>query len=77
MAINPMKMIQFKNAWDKFTRNHPKFPLFLNAVHQTKIEPGTIIEVSIKRPDGKEISTNIKVQESDLELLEQMKNMNM
>lgn len=67
--------MQFQNMWKDFTSRHPKFPLFLNAVSQNGIVEGTIIEVQIKRPDGKEYSTNLKVAKEDLELFQSMKNM--
>ena len=51
--------MQFKKYWDEFTARHPKFPLFLNAVLQHGITEGTIIEVQIKRPDGKEFTSNV------------------
>ena len=56
--MNPLQLMQFKKYWDEFTSRHPKFPLFLNAVSQNGIVEGTIIEVQIKRPDGKEFTTN-------------------
>lgn len=70
-----MKMMKIKGAWDKFQKNHPKFVPFLNAVSQNGVTEGTIMELTVTTPDGKSLSTNIKVQSSDLELLEQIKSM--
>ena len=67
--------MQFQKMWTDFTSRHPKFPLFLNAVSQHGIEEGTIIEVQIKRPDGKEFATNLKIAKEDMELFQSMKNM--
>lgn len=73
--MNPLQLMQFKKYWDGFTSRHSKFPLFLNAVSQNGIVEGTIIEVQIKRPDGKEFATNLKIAKEDMELFQSMKNM--
>ena len=57
--------LQFKNSWQTFTRNHPKFPAFWRAV----------IEFKVIEPDGKELASNIRVTKSDLELFENLKKM--
>lgn len=73
--MNLTHLMQFQNMWKEFTSRHPKFPLFLNAVSQNGIVEGTIIEVQIKRPDGKEFSTNLKVAKEDMDLFQIIKNM--
>jgi len=74
--VNPSKILKMKQYWDTFSGNHPKFASFLNAVSSEPMEAGTIIEVSITKPDGSVKTTNLKVQPSDLELLEALKSMN-
>ena len=64
-----------KNAMETFRRNHPKFPLFLNAVSQDALVEGTIIEINVTTPEGKNYCTNVKLKSSDLELMETLKNM--
>ena len=71
--INPMKLLQIKNAWDQFQANHPKFPKFLSAVHQHGIQEGTIIEVKITTPEGEELTSNLKVKAEDIALFQEMK----
>lgn len=70
--INPAKIMKMKKAWDTFVKNHPKFPMFLNAAQRKRITEGTIIEIIIKGTDGEEISTNIKVNASDVELFKEI-----
>ena len=36
------------------------------------MEEGSLIEISVTPPDGEMISTNLKVQASDLELLQKL-----
>lgn len=71
--MNPMKLLQLKSEWEKFNRNHPRFTPFIKAVAANGLEEGTVIEVSVTTPEGKNFTTNIKVNEADLELIETIK----
>lgn len=71
--MNPMSMIKIMNLKKQFETNHPKFASFFQNVMGRKMEAGTIIEVSICRPGEEPIRTNMRVTESDLELIEQLK----
>ena len=71
--INPASMMKIMNAKNKFTENHPKFVAFLNAVFANGVEAGTVIEMTVTKPGEAPVTTNIKVQQSDLELLAQLK----
>lgn len=73
--INPAKMLKMKEYWNQFAANHPRCVSFLGAVSSEPMEVGTIIEVSITKPDGSVKCTNIKVQPSDLEMIEALKAM--
>lgn len=73
-GINPTQLFQLMGAWQKFTANHPKFPKFLKAVAAEGIQESTIIEVSVTTPEGKTYCSNLKITQSDLDLLEQFKN---
>lgn len=75
LSINPMMFLQFKNSWQTFTRNHPKFPAFWRAVYKHGIQENMIIEFKVIEPDGKELASNIHVTKSDLELFENLKKM--
>jgi len=63
--MNLGNLMQLKNSWATFTRNHPKF---LQAAGSA-IRPDTIIEIKVTTPEGKTIETNLKVRESDIELV--------
>ena len=73
--MNPGDLFRIKSLWDTFTGNHPKFPLFLQAVMRKGIHEGTVLAVSLTTPEGEKIETNLKVTASDLELFEQIKQM--
>lgn len=73
--MNPAKLFKLKGAWDKFTQNHPKFPMFINAVKTNGMNEGTVMEIIMTTPEGKKLSTNIKVTQSDKELFEELSDM--
>ena len=71
MAFNPGMMFKIKGAWERFIQNHPKFPMFLRAAAAT----GYIIEVKITDTEGKTICTNVKLTDSDMDLIDVIKDM--
>lgn len=70
--FNPTKLFKIKSAWDTFASNHPKFAMFLNAVHQNGIEEGTIIEINVTTASGKTLSSNLKLTKSDMDLFREL-----
>lgn len=73
MAMNPMALLKAKKSWDTFCGNHPRFPAFLQAVQAAGIKEGTIIEVSITTPEGKNMMTNVRITASDMQAFEDLK----
>ena len=71
--MNPMALMKIMNAKNKFHASHPKFGAFLNAAFSGGIQEGTIIEMKVTKPDGTEMTTNLKVNQSDLELLQELR----
>lgn len=71
--MNPASIMKIMSAKNIFTANHPKFTAFLNAAFQGEIEEGTIIEITVQKPGQEALTSNIKVQRSDLELLQELK----
>ena len=71
--INPASVMKLMRAKNKFTENHPKFVAFLSMIFSKGITEGTIIEITITRPGEEPITSNMKVQQSDLELMEELK----
>ena len=69
MAFNPGMLMKVMEARKTFEANHPKFLAFLQNVFGSGIEEGTIIEITVTKPGESPVTTNIKVQQSDLDLL--------
>ena len=76
MNFNQLAMIQqLKLGMDRFRANHPKFPMFLQAVSQNALVEGSVIEINVTTPEGKNYCSNIKVTADDLAFIETLKNM--
>ena len=73
IMVNPASLMKIMNAKNTFTQNHPKFAAFLGAVFAKPIEEGTVIEVTVTRPGEAAVTSNLRVQERDLELFAELK----
>ena len=77
MNFNQLAMLQkLKSGIDRFRANHPKFPLFLKAVSQDALKEGSVIEISVTTPEGKNYCSNVRLNADDMELMETLKNLN-
>ena len=74
--MNPANIMRIMNAKNKFTANHPKFVAFLSAVFSREMEEGTVIEITLTRPGEEPMTTNMKVQQSDIDLFQSLKDLN-
>lgn len=73
--FNPSSFFKIKQAKDTFINNHPKFPLFLQAVQKDALVAGTIIEIKVTKESGETITTNVKLNDSDIALFHELSNM--
>lgn len=73
--MNPASIMKLMGAKAQFERNHPKFVAFVKTVFSRPIEEGTVLEITVTRPGEVPITANIKVQQSDLELLAELREM--
>lgn len=74
MNLNQLAMIQkLKGCMDSFRVNHPKFPLFLNAVSQDALIEGSVVEITVTTPEGRNYCSNLKLKQEDLEFIECLK----
>ncbi len=68
-GFNPLKLMQIKNAWEQFGGRHPKFAAFLQFIAKEGFKEGTVIEITIRTPEEKEISSNIRIMREDVEMI--------
>ena len=73
--MNPLKLLQIKNAWSTFKTNHPKFPLFVNTLSKDGLSENTVIEIMVTTPEGKKYQSNTKLTASDLALMNSLKDL--
>jgi len=69
MAFSPADLLKIRGAAAKFNKNHPKLLPFFGAAKSKAMTPGSVIELSVSDPNGEKIETNLRVQESDIELI--------
>lgn len=70
--MNPAKLLQLKSEWGKFEARHPKFVLFFGAIMKSGISEGSVIDIKVTFPDGKELESNMKVSAEDVEFLKKV-----
>lgn len=70
--MNPATLMKIMSAKKQFESNHPKFLAFIKAAFGTGIVEDTIIEISVTKPGCETITSNIKVKQSDLDLLQEL-----
>lgn len=73
--VNPATIMKLMGAKNKFESNHPKFVAFFKTIVTQGIEEGSVIEITVTKPDGTPITANMKVLASDLELVDELKNL--
>lgn len=73
--MNPASIMKIMGAKNKFDQNHPKFASFINYVVSNGVTEGTVIEITVTKPGEEPVTTNMKITQSDLELLDEIKNM--
>jgi hypothetical protein len=69
---NVMKLMNLRN---QFVQTHPKFAAFFQNVLAQGIEEGSVIEITVTRPDGAATTGNMRVQASDLKMLQELRNL--
>ena len=70
--MNPASIMKMMKAKNTFTANHPKFVSFLQYAFGSGIPADTVIEITVTKPGAEPITTNMKVQQSDLDLLQEL-----
>ena len=65
--------MQVLSAVGTFKTNHPKFASFVEHFMRTGLPEDTVIEVTVTLPGQEPVTSNMKVLQSDLELLHSLK----
>lgn len=73
--MNPASIMKMMKAKNTFIAKHPKFVSFLQYAFGSGIPADSVIEITVTKPGQEPVTSNIKVQQSDLELLESLKDL--
>ncbi|MCR5707951.1 hypothetical protein SAMN02910353_01175 [Ruminococcus sp. YRD2003] len=69
--MNPLAMMKLKPLFETFCQDHPKFLMFLGAVGGA-VDKDSIIEMTLTNSQGQTMKTNIKINDNDLELFQEL-----
>ncbi len=67
--MNAMDFLKIRQGLSELSVNHPKLFPFMRAVQAAGLEEGSIVEMKVTTPEGKELETNLRLTASDLELI--------
>ena len=73
--MNPASIMKMMKAKNTFTANLPMVVSFLQYAFGSGIPGDSVIEITVTKPGQEPVTSNIKVQQSDLELLESLKDL--
>ncbi len=73
--VNPAAIMKLMGAKNQFEKTHPKFAAFFQTVFTQGVEEGSVIEITVTKPDGTPTTANMRVQKSDIELVQELKNL--
>lgn len=73
--MNPAVLMKLMSAKAQFEQSHPKVISFLKTMFSRPIEEGTILELTVTRPGEEPVTTNLKVKDSDLALMDSLKDL--
>jgi len=65
-----MKLLSAKK---QFGITHPKFMAFVKSVLARPLEEGSVVEVTVTRPGELPVTANLKIKQSDRDLLDVLK----
>ncbi|MCF0131606.1 MAG: hypothetical protein HUJ71_07735 [Pseudobutyrivibrio sp.] len=73
--FNPADLFKITSAFNKFKSNHPKLLPFFKASAPKLMQPGTVVEISVTDASGEKLETNLRIQESDIDLFNTLMSM--
>ncbi|MDY2720785.1 MAG: hypothetical protein SOV46_08300 [Candidatus Faecousia sp.] len=73
--INPAKLLKLKGYWEQFSQRHPKFVRYLQVVAEGYIQADSVLDVTVKDASGRELHSNVRITQEDMELISSLKEM--
>lgn len=70
--MDKMIMNEAKKRMDMFNADHPKVVPFIEMLKEKALKEGTVVEMRVTDPDGKEYVSNIRLTATDVETVKLM-----
>lgn len=74
MAMNVKNLMKMKQRLSLFNQQHPKVGAFFQDVGTHAIAPGSIVEMKVTDPAGKNYVMNIRLTPDDIETIQMLQN---
>ena len=74
--MDSMNIFKFGRLWQRFTKDHPKFPNFISKLEQVGLQPGDIVALSVTKENGEIIKSNVRLTKNDIDSFNELKNIN-
>ena len=71
--MNPAELFKLKADLKTFEKAHPKFLSFLRYCVDRGMGEGTIVDVTLRYPDGERTHANMRLTEQDAEMLQRLR----
>ena len=75
MALNPLLLLKLKDRLSIFREEHPRVHPFFLMLKEEGMVPGSILELKVTLPDGREHVTNIRLTDNDVETIQMLSNL--
>ena len=73
--MNPSALFKLQGAFQKFQAAHPKVVSSFSGVFGNGIPEGSVIELTVTKPGEEPVTTNMRVTQDDLDLMQTLKEM--
>lgn len=70
--MNPIALLKLKPLFETFCKDHPKLLMFLSTA-AGEIDKDSVLEVTVRNSQGYTMKTNIKVNDNDVTLFNELK----
>ena len=67
-----MALLKMKDRLSIFNQEHPRVRPFFHMIKEEGLPVGSILELKVVLPDGREQVTNIRLTENDLETIKML-----
>ena len=71
--MNPAALFRLKTDLKHFQTEHQKFTAFLRYAAEHSLKEGSVVEVAVRQPDGREIHANLRLNENDVRILQNLR----